>query len=97
MIYTNQSAVKIRLTGLGSLSDIVAQKIKYIEPDGVEGEWDATVEDASSGIIYYNLLPSQFLKEGTYRFWAKLTDTDGRTSIGDVATTRVYKEGEAVS
>jgi hypothetical protein len=93
MIYENQNAVKIRLTGLGNLSDAVTTLIKYKKPDGAEGSWTASVEDASSGIIFYNLLSTEEFTTGDWTVWASVTFSDGRVGIGDASKITVKAEG----
>lgn len=95
-LYSGQAAVKFTLNGLGNLSDASSVAIKYKRPDGLEGEWNAIIEDEALGVISYELLSTQPLIEGTYKMWAYVVFSDGRPSIGDVVTQRVYKEGEVI-
>jgi len=93
LFYNGQNSVKIRLTALGNLSDVQTALIKYKKPDGTIGSWPASVEDAVTGIIFYDLLPADELTTGDWVFWAHTTYTDTRVGIGDAVKITVKPEG----
>jgi len=66
---------------------------KYRKPDGTEGSWDATIEDAVNGIIYYDITGSDEIDKGLYTFWAFITFNDGRSAPGESLTRFFYSEG----
>lgn len=91
--FEGQSAVKIRLLNLGNLSDATTILIKYKKPDGTIGQWTATVENITAGIIFYNLLSTEPLTVGTWTFWASVTFSDGRIGIGEPKNVVVKAQG----
>jgi len=50
-IYSGQTELQIRLTTGVTITGAACQ-VKYRKPSGKEGAWDATIEDATAGIIY---------------------------------------------
>ena len=91
-IFKNQSSLKIELTtsvGLGGAS----AKIKYRKPSGTEGEWSATITDSTDGVIEYDLVNGEIDEAGIWQFWASVVFSDRRTAPGEVASVRVYEEG----
>jgi hypothetical protein len=92
--YNGQNAVQIRLTDLGSLTNAVTCLIKYKTPAGVSGSFSATIENSTTGIIFYNLTNSQFLTTGEWTFWAHVTFSDGRIGIGQTKFITIKNEGE---
>lgn len=73
--------------------DILEAKIKYIDPDDNEGEWDA-VHDPQSKKFYYDVPAGLPLgKDGMWRAWTYVLFVDGRVLIGEMFKFRVYEEG----
>lgn len=95
-IYLNQTSLKIRLTTSVDITDARSLKIKYKKPSSQNGELDATEEDATTGVIYYEIKEgSTFFNEvGNWVFWAHVTFSDGRFAAGEPAIIRVYNEGD---
>lgn len=94
VFFEGQNSVKFRMTNLGNLESITSVFIKYKKPDGTLGQWTATVEDAINGIIFYNLLSTEFLTAGTWTYWSYVIFSDGRIGIGNICKITVRKEGE---
>jgi len=92
--YEDQTALRIRLTVGQDITGASAKKIKYRKPDNTEGNWDATVEDATNGIIYYDLKTDDKIDEGLYTFWAYVTFSDGRSAPGEPISKFMYPEGQ---
>lgn len=91
-IYTNQSALRVRLTCNTSLASITSAHIKAKNAAGTTTTWTATVETASSGIIYYDLTTA-LTSAGPWKFWSYVVFSDGRIGIGDVVSQDVKPEG----
>jgi hypothetical protein len=92
-IYKNQSKLRIRLTCAEDITDCTA-KIKYVKPSGATGTWDAEIEDAEEGIIYYDVSSDEVLDEvGAWTVWAHITYDDSKVAIGEPAQIAVYDEG----
>ena len=93
-IFTGQSALRIQLTCGQDINDAIEQEIRYRKPDGTEGGWSASVEDADNGIIYYDISGETELDEpGTWTFWAYVKFSDGRIGYGEAVQQRVCPEG----
>jgi len=97
-VYINQEALRIRLTTSVVITGATAKKIKYRKPDGTVGSWNAEVEDATNGIIYYDVKITEngadIDQSGNWKFWAYITFSDGRSAPGELVKQYVYKEGE---
>lgn len=91
--FEGQSAVKIRLLNLGNLTDAASVLIKYKKPDNTIGQWVATVENVTAGIIFYNLLSTEPLTVGTWTFWGYVTFSDGRVGVGEAKNVVVKAQG----
>ena len=96
MLYDGQNNVRIRLTGLGNITGNTSALIKYIKPDKTSGSWIASIENITTGIIYYDMLPSEELTAGFWYFWPYIVFSDTRVSIGDAVKYDVLPEGEII-
>ena len=92
-VYNAQDALKIRLTCSQDITGATVKRIKYRKPDGTESYWTATVEDASSGIIYYNVASGDIDDSGLWVFWAYITFSDGKSAPGEPVYVYFYDEG----
>ncbi len=92
-IYSGQTELRIRLTTGVSISGATCQ-VKYKKPSGQEGAWDATIEDAAAGIIYYNVTSGDIDESGTWRFWAGVTWGDGDFAPGEGMSVKIFEEGD---
>lgn len=87
-IYKGDIGLKIKLDAGSDISTETTLKIKYIKPDGTDGEWDATVEDTNYAI--YVTLTDDLNKVGVWKvqIYAVLTSWTGH---GTMASFRVYE------
>jgi hypothetical protein len=93
-IYVDQSNLRVTLdTGVSCLTAL-DMKIKYTDPDGTSGEWDASLHPTNNNYIYYDLQSDELFMEGVWTFWAYVTFTDGRSAPGEPLHVRVYEEGD---
>jgi hypothetical protein len=95
-IYKNQTGVDIIIeTGLNLTGLSIATSVmKYISPSGVQGQFNAVVDNAPAGLFKVTLTPSQkFTEAGDYVVWIHITFTDGNTAIGTPSKLPVYEEG----
>lgn len=90
-IYTTQTDLTITLNTGKNITGATSVKIAYKNPKGILGEWTATIEDATAGIITYNIIEPLAI-EKTWTIWAKITDSSGLISIGEPSNFVVYKE-----
>ena len=94
-VFSGQTALRIRITDLGDLTDAdeIVIKYKLNTRTATEAEWTATVEDLTTGIIYYDLTDEDELEAGTYSVWPHITWADGRISIGTANKLEIKQEG----
>ena len=93
-IYAGQTDLRIELETKKDLTGATSLKILYKNPEGLEGEFAATIVDASKGIIRYAVTSVDDINVvGRWFFWAKTIDAQGLVSIGEVATIMMEKEG----
>lgn len=74
-------------TDLSSLSSAI-YKVK--KGGGSNVEWTATVENTTSGIIYYNVQEGDFNESGIYHIHAQLTFSDGSVYTSEGRQFKVY-------
>lgn len=94
-VFSGQTSLRIRITDLGVLSgsDEILIKCQKQVKNAETTEWTATVEDATEGIIYYDLTTEDELTEGKYNVWPHITWSDGRISIGTANELIIMQEG----
>ncbi len=90
-IYVGQSNLRIWVsTG----ADITGQTLATIEvrkPTGSQTSWTATVDNASTGGIYYDLLSVGALDiKRDWRLQAKIVYSDDSTSYGKTTVMKVF-------
>ena len=90
-VYKNQTSLRVRLTLGVDITDAIVKQIKYQKPSGIVGYWNATVEDATEGIIYYDITTNDINEAGQWKFWAYITFSDGRSAPGEYATETIYE------
>lgn len=90
-IYLLQSNLTISLNTGIALANVDEALIKYIKPDGTEGQWTATVVDSK---IEYNIAAGNIDQIGEWTVWVNITFTNTKVSVGEPAKLIVYKEGE---
>lgn len=93
-VYSTQDYLRIELVYEEELPDTVASvKIKYIDPNSTEGEWEAE-HDALNQIIYYDVPAGEPLEvSGKWTVWSFVTMDDGRVLPGSPCTISIYEEG----
>lgn len=93
-IFKNQTYLRIQLTTGVNITSALETKIYYEKPDGEKGNVDATVSDATMGIIYYDLIVDNSILDqiGSWRFWAYIKFSDGRIARGDSVSVRILDD-----
>lgn len=66
--------------------------IKFKSPSS-QGVWTAVVDDASTGTIHYDAIPSDIAVVGTWAVWAVYTLADARVWKTAAKQFTVYEEG----
>lgn len=93
-IYKTQDYLRIELSYEADVSsDINTVVIKYIDPLGGTGQWNA-IHDALNKKVVYNFPQGEFLDiEGRWTIWSVATMNDGRILPGDPFKFPVSTEG----
>jgi len=91
-VFTDQTYLKIRLTAGVDITSCITKEIHYVKPDGTTGALTATVENAATGIIYYDVPMSSTLLDqaGNWKFWAYIKFADGREARGETWKEKIY-------
>ena len=93
-IYVGQNSLRIRMKVGQDITDANALQIGYTDPQGNSANWTATEEDATAGIIYYDVVNTTELDEdGVWKFQAKITFSDGRIGYGLVNEVNIFDVG----
>lgn len=92
-IYQGQTDLTIALTTEKDITGATETKIKFSKPNGVTGEWTATITNPTEGIIEYDVDADDIDVVGKYTIWAKITDSQGLVSYGEPSIFNVNKEG----
>jgi len=92
-IYVDQSSLRVTLDTGVNCSTALDMKIKYRDPDGTEGEWDASLHPTNNNYIFYDLQSDELFMEGVWTFWAYVVFADGRDAPGDPICVKVWEEG----
>jgi len=93
-IYKSQTKLRFRLECEQDITGALSVAIKYIKPSGTTGSWTATVEDATLGIIYYDVANANTLdEEGAWTIWSYVTFSDHKVAAGEPVQIPVYLEG----
>ncbi len=93
-VYNTQTFYNIIAEYTKDVSDIIASAvIKYIDPDGIEGQWSPTTVDILNKQIVYNNPDGITLKEGDWRAWSYVITTNGRILPGKPDKFTIKVEG----
>ena len=92
-VYKDQTSLRVKLTAGVDITGATTKQIKYKKPGGDTGAWVATVETASTGVIYYDIKSGDIDESGYWTFWAYIVFSDGRNAPGEVVLEHIYVEG----
>jgi hypothetical protein len=95
-IFKNQTALTLTLDTKIDLTSATDVWMKYKDPDGNTGQWDAIIKSpATLGIIEYEVENAGILnKSGEWTRWAYIEIASSKYAPGDSVTFEVYEEGE---
>ena len=82
MVKTTYKVVKKVVLVVGQDLTGATAKIQYRNPRGLEGEWDATIEDAAVGRVCCSVNIS-FKPGEVWSFRAHVTFSNGKVGIGE--------------
>lgn len=91
-VYATQTDLSISLNTYKDITGATSVKIAYRKPNNVLGEFDAVIENATEGIIKYDIT-APLSDEGIWFFWAKIINSNGKLMIGEPTQLLIYKEG----
>lgn len=91
----NQTKLRIRRTVNVDITGYKDAEIRYIKPSGLKGSFQATVENTTIGIIYYDVSQTTDINEsGDWITWAYIMFSDDRYAEGDTVVMTVKKPGQ---
>lgn len=92
-VYNTQDFLAIKSQYSRNISSQIASGvIKYIDPDGLTGQWDAIHDSANKQFVYEPPLGTT-LKAGRWKAWSYATMLDGRHIPGEPDTFLIRVEG----
>lgn len=92
-IFAYQTALKIEARVKQDITGATCI-IKYTKPDGSTSDsWPGTIDNATNGVFYYELLAGDLDEVGDWLMWSHVTFSDGKTAPGEVVTVTIYDEG----
>ena len=93
-VYNTQDFLYIRAEYTANISDQLASAIiKYIDPDGTEGQWSPCIIDTLNKQVVFDNPIGNKLKVGTWKAWSYATAKDGRVIPGGPDTFIIKLEG----
>jgi len=93
-IFKEQSALRITLKTFTDMEGAASAVIKFIKPDGSNGEFDAAIGDPKRGVIFHEVIEGEIDVSGWWSFWAFVTFDDGRTAAGEASKVYVWEMGK---
>lgn len=92
-IFQSQTKLRIELTMGIDITGATSTQIKYRNPSGGTGSFDATIADALLGKIQYDIVSSLDII-GAWHLWAYAVLSDGKIVVGESVKMVVHNEGE---
>lgn len=90
-IYIGQTALRMYYSCSADITGYTTTVINVQKPLGTTTTWTATVSDASTGALYYDIATTTVLDEaGKYRMQPKITFNDDTIGYGETAEIMVY-------
>ena len=95
-VFSGQTRLVIELDLQTPITDVTEAKIQWEDSQGKRGEWDATITNASTGIIQFAPTEAQDTKPaGKWKVWAKLTYADGKVIYSTASPLDFHTPGTA--
>ena len=90
-IYVGQSNLRISVSTGADITGHTTVTLEIKKPAGSATSWTCTVDDASTGAIYYDIPTSTTLDvAGTYLIQAKVVYTASAVSYGETISLKVW-------
>lgn len=90
-IFINQTKLRIRLILGVDVTGASTIHIQYRKPDGVTGAWDASIESATDGIMYYDIQSGDLDEAGIWTFWGYIVFASRGMARGEPVLVTVYE------
>jgi hypothetical protein len=94
-VFVGQTDLLIRCTVNRNITGATVTRIAYRDPKGVEGFFNATVENATTGILVFPLVNNELNIGNTWTFWADIVLANGLRAIGTPFSFRIYNPGQS--
>jgi hypothetical protein len=94
-VFVGQTDLTLRCTVNRPISGATVTRIAYRNPKGVEGFFNATVENATTGVLVYPAVNNELNVAGTWTFWAEITLVSGLIAIGTPFNYRISNKGQS--
>jgi hypothetical protein len=94
-VFVGQTDLLIRCTVNRNISGATVTRIAYRNPNGVEGYFNATVENATTGVLVYPAVNNELNVANTWTFWAEVTLASGLIAIGTPFNYRISNKGQS--
>jgi hypothetical protein len=89
-IYVGQTKLTITLNMGSTLTGVDSAVIKYLKPNKLQGELEATI----SGQSVIHVVDTNFLTvAGDWKFWAEITWLDSTVASSEAVLVKVYNPG----
>jgi hypothetical protein len=94
-VFVGQTDLLIKMFVDRNIVGATVTRIAYRNPKGVEGFFNATVENATTGILVYPAINNELNVAGTWTFWAEITLASGLIAIGTPFNYRISNKGQS--
>ena len=93
-VYIEQDNIRLYVETETDLTNFSVVKLAGIDPDDTEmAELTMSVEDASSGLLSYDVTESNFTTAGKWKFWVHVYYEDGAEAWGEPFNIIFYEPG----
>ena len=94
-IYVGQTALRMNFSCSSDITGYTTTVVNVWKPNASTAVWTATVSDASTGAIYYDIPTTTTLDvSGQWKLQPQITFSDDTVGYGETAVQMIYSEGE---
>lgn len=90
--YVGDIGTRIRTTTLLDMSSVSGVFYDVTKPDSIEYQWTCSIENVTSGIVYYDIVSGDFDQSGRYAYQTDITMTNGDRWRSETRYFDVYEE-----
>lgn len=93
-VFKNQTKLKITVNLKEDITGYKKVYVKYKKPSGTDGKFEAKVQDAGNGVIYYDVQSKSDINEsGNWTFWGYVIFNDDKEIAGEIEKVKILEEG----